>query len=146
MCGTNCAVAPLCPPSHTLRCAWQSRLALFIGGVPFEDCRIAFPAWKEIKSAQPFQQLPVRSECCVCYAFSEKETLSLPSNFFTYSAIAQILEIDGTTVLAQSYAILRYCGAVSGLHPSDLVGAAKVDEILYALMEGASLCEPCMFS
>lgn len=79
-------------------------------------------------------------------AFSEKETLSLPSNFFTYSAIAQILEIDGTTVLAQSYAILRYCGAVSGLHPSDLVGAAKVDEILYALMEGASLCEPCMFS
>lgn len=47
-----------------------------------------------------------------------------------------VLEVNGT-VISQSYAILRYCGALSGLLPSDPLEAAKVDTILYALTESA---------
>ena len=44
--------------------------------------------------------------------------------------------------LAQSYAILRYCGSLAGLLPTDAFGAAKVDEILYLLAECDILLAP----
>lgn len=35
------------------------RLAFHIGGIPFEDCRIKYDSWKDLKSSIPFGQLPV---------------------------------------------------------------------------------------
>ena len=78
-----------------------SRLALFIGGVAFEDVR---PSREEITKMQndgffPFGQFP-------------------------------ILQINGKTI-AQTGAIARFCGKLSGLYPSEnQFDAAKVDEVI----------------
>ena len=78
-----------------------SRLALFFGGIEFEDSR---PSQKEILKMKsdgtlPFGQLPV-------------------------------LQVDGKTI-AQTGAIARYCGKLSGLYPSEnQFDAAKVDEVI----------------
>lgn len=53
-----------------------------------------------------------------------------------------ILEVDGKTVLAQSYAILRYAGSLAGLLPTDALEAAHVDEVLYLLTELDTLLAP----
>jgi len=53
-----------------------------------------------------------------------------------------ILEVDGKTVLAQSYAILRYAGSLAGLLPTDPLEAARVDEVLYLLTELDTLLAP----
>ena len=65
-----------------------SRLALFFGGIDFEDSR---PSQGEISKMKhdgtlPFAQLPV-------------------------------LQVDGKTI-AQTGAIARFCGKLSGLYPS----------------------------
>ena len=81
--------------------AETSRLALFIGGIEFEDVR---PSREEIPKMRtdgtfPFGQFPV-------------------------------LQVDGKTI-AQTGAIARFCGKLSGLYPSDdNYAAAKVDEII----------------
>ncbi len=78
-----------------------SRLALFIGGIEFEDFR---PSSEEIKKMKndgtlPFGQFP-------------------------------ILQVNGKTI-AQTGAIARFCGKISGLYPSDnQFNAAKVDEVI----------------
>tara|TARA_Y100001970_G_C13949684_1_gene707600 strand:+ start:125 stop:754 length:630 start_codon:yes stop_codon:yes gene_type:complete len=78
-----------------------SRLALFIGGIEFEDFR---PSSKEIKKMKndgilPFGQFP-------------------------------ILQVNGKTI-AQTGAIARFCGKLSGLYPSEnQFNAAKVDEVI----------------
>jgi prostaglandin-H2 D-isomerase / glutathione transferase len=80
--------------------AEMSRLALHIGGVPFQDVRPSREEFQEMKSsgALPYGQLPV-------------------------------LEVDGVMV-AQSLAIARFCGRSSGLYPENPLDAARVDEIL----------------
>jgi len=81
--------------------AETSRLALFIGGIEFEDLR---PSREEIAKMKtdgtlPFGQFPV-------------------------------LQVDGKTI-AQTGAIARFCGKLSGLYPSkDEFAAAKVDEVI----------------
>ena len=81
--------------------AETSRLALFIGGIEFEDVR---PSREEIPKMRtdgtfPFGQFPV-------------------------------LQVDGKTI-AQTGAIARFCGKLSGLYPSDdNYAAAKVDEVI----------------
>ena len=78
-----------------------SRIALFIGGIEFEDIR---PSREEIKKMKaeglpPFGQFP-------------------------------ILQVDGKTI-AQTGAIARFCGKLSGLYPTDNnFYAAKVDEVI----------------
>ena len=78
-----------------------SRLALFIGGVDFEDFR---PSREEIAKMRtegvfPFGQFPV-------------------------------LQVDGKTI-AQTGAIARFCGKLSGLYPTENdFSAAKVDEVI----------------
>ena len=73
----------------------------------------------------------VLSRVILSHAFLQSLKPSLP-----FQQIP-VLEVNGTTVISQSYAILRYCGTLSGLVPSDPLEAAKVDTILYALMESA---------
>ena len=81
--------------------AETSRIALFIGGIEFEDIR---PSREEIKKMKtegyfPFGQFP-------------------------------ILQVDGKTI-AQTGAIARFCGKISGLYPTDNnFNAAKVDEVI----------------
>ena len=81
--------------------AEMSRMALFIGGIEFEDLR---PSREEITIMRtegifPFGQFPV-------------------------------LQVDGKTI-AQSGAIARYCGKLSGLYPTENdFNAAKVDELI----------------
>lgn len=90
-----------------------SRLALHLGGVPFEDVRPSRTEFRAMKEAGalPFGQLPV-------------------------------LEVDGV-MIAQSAAIARICGRLGGFYPSDdLVAAARVDEILDTANEITGLVSP----
>jgi len=81
--------------------AEASRIALTMGGVAFEDVR------------------PNRAE------FIEMKS----SGALPYGQLP-VLDVDGERI-AQSVAIARFCGKVSGLYPaSDLVAAARVDELL----------------
>ena len=81
--------------------AEMSRLALFIGGIEFEEFR---PSREEITKMRtegifPFGQFPV-------------------------------LQVDGKTI-AQTGAIARFCGKLSGLYPKENdFYAAKVDEVI----------------
>ena len=78
-----------------------SRLALFIGGIEFEDLR---PSREEIAKMRtegifPFGQFPV-------------------------------LQVDDKNI-AQTGAIARFCGKLSGLYPTEIdFYAAKVDEVI----------------
>ena len=81
--------------------AEMSRMALFIGGIEFEDLR---PSREEIAKMRtegifPFGQFPV-------------------------------LQVDGKNI-AQTGAIARFCGKLSGLYPTENdFYAAKVDEVI----------------
>ena len=81
--------------------AETSRIALFIGGIEFEDIRPSREEIKKMKAEEffPFGQFP-------------------------------ILQVDGKTI-AQTGAIARFCGKLSGLYPTDNnFYAAKVDEVI----------------
>ena len=77
-----------------------SRLALHIGGIPFEDIRPSRDEFRRMKAegSLPYGQLP-------------------------------ILEVDGV-IIAQSAAIARFCGKLSDLYPKDPLSGARVDELL----------------
>ncbi|KAJ3181490.1 cytochrome c oxidase subunit 1 [Geranomyces variabilis] len=89
------------------------RLALAIAGLDFEDFRIKREDWPAIKPTMPFGHVPV-------------------------------LEVDGQKV-AQSGAMLRYIGKLvpeSGLYPSDIWTAFKVDEIIGVVDDIMRLLRP----
>ena len=84
-----------------------TRLALFIGGIPFNDYRVEGKEIDDLKATgllpnkqkAPFKQLPV-------------------------------LDIDGK-IIAQTGAIARFCGKLSGLYPKDNdFDAAQIDQII----------------
>lgn len=83
--------------------AEPTRLALAIGGYEFEDERVTFEEFGEIRETgvYPFKSLPV-------------------------------MIVDGETY-AESDAMLRYAGKLSGLYPKDARAAMKVDMILSVL-------------
>lgn len=92
-----------------------SRLALFLGGVPFKDIRVTSNEFQRMKAAQqlPYNQLP-------------------------------ILEIDGK-VIAQSLAIARFCGIKSGFYPvNNTINAALVDELLDTVAQVTELFSPSL--
>ena len=90
-----------------------ARLALSIGGIEFEDDRVAPSDWPARKPDTPFGALPV-------------------------------LEVDGQT-LAQSNAINRYVGKLTGLYPSDAWQAALCDEAMDAVEDVVSEIVTTMF-
>jgi glutathione S-transferase len=95
--------------------AETSRIALHLGGIPFEDERMSHDQFRVLKATGklPYGQLPV-------------------------------LEVDGA-VIAQSLAIARFCGRQSGLYPAEnLVDAARVDEILDTASQITELFHPSM--
>jgi len=89
-----------------------SRLALFIGAIPFEDIRLKEKSYDEFKltgklpngKLPPFRQLPV-------------------------------LEVDGK-IIAQTGAIARYCGKLAGLYPTNNdINSARIDQIIEAAQD-----------
>ena len=94
--------------------AETSRLALHLGGVPFEDLRPTGPEFRALKAsgALPYGQLPV-------------------------------LEVDGH-VVAQTAAIARFCGKLGGFYPTSEVDAARVDEMIATVEQTTALLNPTM--
>ncbi len=92
-----------------------SRLALFIGDIPFDNVHPSRKEFAEMKEsgALTFGQVPV-------------------------------LKVDGK-MIAQTGAIARFCGKLSGLYPvDDHFLAAKVDEIIDAATDITNLMSPTM--
>ena len=81
------------------------RNAFRIGKIAFEDARVPSAEWPALKA----------SDKCI------------------YGQMP-ILEIDGTPY-AQSMAILRFVGKITGLYPTDPVAALRVDECLDAMID-----------
>lgn len=76
------------------------RLAMYVGGMEFEDKRIPSADWQALKSSgkPPCGQMP-------------------------------FLEVDGKQV-SQYHACLLYVGKQTGLYPTDIWAAAKVQEVM----------------
>lgn len=81
------------------------RNAFRVSGTPFEDARIPMAEWGAVKADKKF-------------VFSQ-----MP-----------ILEINGVPY-AQSMALLRYVGKLTGLYPTDPIEALRVDEILDCMLD-----------
>lgn len=91
-----------------------SRLALHLGGIPFVS------------------QHPDREMFRAMKASGELSFGQLP-----------ILKVDGK-VIAQTGAIARFCGKLSGHYPSDPFLAAKVDEVIDAATDVSVMISPTM--
>ena len=95
--------------------AETSRLALHMGGIEFEDVRLGGDDFRAKKAAGDFP----------------------------YGQVP-IWEVDGK-VVAQSVAIAKFCGKLSGLYPKDDdLAALQVDEFLDAAAQITSLVNPSM--
>jgi prostaglandin-H2 D-isomerase / glutathione transferase len=95
--------------------AETSRLALHLGGIEFEDRRVSGKEFVEMKN-----------------------TALLP-----YGQLP-VLEVDGV-VFAQSVAIAKFCGKISGFYPvDDDTAALKVDEFLDTASQLTNLVGPSM--
>ena len=89
-----------------------TRLALFIGDIPFKDYRID---GKEIDNL--------------------KATGLLPNNQIAPFKQLPVLDVDGE-IIAQTSAIARFCGKLSDLYPkNNNLEAAKIDQIIDAAQD-----------
>ena len=89
-----------------------TRLALFIVDVPFKDYRVE---GKEIDNL--------------------KETGLLPNNQIAPFKQLPVLDVDGK-IIAQTGAIARFCGKLSGLYPKNNdLEAAQIDQIIEAAQD-----------
>jgi|TARA_B100001142_G_scaffold107435_1_gene109329 glutathione S-transferase len=80
--------------------AEKVRFTLLMGGVPFKDTRVSFKEWAELKPTTKYGQLPE-------------------------------MYLNGETKpYAQSGAMLRFAGAITGLVPKDPIKALSVDEAI----------------
>ena len=98
-----------------------SRIALYIGDIPFEDVRIKGDDFSYIKengkmkdgTIIPFRQLPV-------------------------------IEVNGH-IIAQTASIARFCGKLSGLYPNDnSILAGQVDQVIDTATDINLLLRPSM--
>ena len=92
-----------------------SRLALYLGGIPFENRHLSREEFRQAKTdgTLPFGQVP-------------------------------ILIVDGQTI-AQTGAIARFCGKLAGLYPTDDdLAAAQVDQIIDAATDITNRVSPTM--
>ena len=94
--------------------AEPSRLALHLGGIPFDDVRLSRDAFRDLKAAGelPYGQVPM-------------------------------IEVDGARI-SQSLGILRFCGRLAGMYPDDALEALSVDETLQAVDQISGLFSPSM--
>ena len=84
-----------------------TRLSLYIGDIPFEDYRIEGNDYDKFK-----------------------KTGELPNNIIAPFKQLPVLDVDGK-IFAQTGAIARFCGKLSGLYPkNDDYKAALIDQII----------------
>ena len=89
-----------------------TRLSLFIGEIPFSDHRIEGDEYSEFK-----------------------KTGTLPNGKIAPFKQLPVLEVDGK-IFAQTGAIARYCGKLSGLYPKDDdYKSALIDQIIEAAQD-----------
>ena len=89
-----------------------TRLALFLGDIPFTDCRIKKEEYVIFKSEG-----------------------RLPNNIIAPFKQLPVLEVDGK-IFSQTGAIARYCGKLSGLYPiKNDIEAANVDQVIEAAQD-----------
>ena len=89
-----------------------TRLSLFIGNIPFEDYRIEGIDYDKFKKSG-----------------------KLPNNKIAPFKQLPVLEVDGK-IFAQTGAIARFCGKLSGLYPkNDDYKAALIDQIIEAAQD-----------
>lgn len=81
------------------------RNAFRLAKIPFEDNRVKHADWPQLKT----------------------------NNKCLYGQLP-LLEIDGQS-FAQSMAILRYVGKITGLYPADPIEALRVDELLESVID-----------
>ncbi|KAH6560106.1 hypothetical protein BASA50_010795 [Batrachochytrium salamandrivorans] len=87
--------------------AEATRITLHVGGIPFEDERIPFVNEHDLG-----------------------ETWKAVKHSTPFDQIP-VMTVNGTTQIAQSNAILRYAGIVSGMYPADdALKAALVDQMV----------------
>lgn len=98
--------------------AEPARLALHLGGIPFTDERVAMADFPALKQTLPLGQLPVMT-----VDGKVSPTLTYPP--CTYTLTCTFVR----QVLGQSKAIVRYCGRLAGLYPTDALHGAQVDEV-----------------
>eukprot|EP00928_Gymnodinium_smaydae_P093507 TRINITY_DN7771_c0_g2_i1.p1 TRINITY_DN7771_c0_g2~~TRINITY_DN7771_c0_g2_i1.p1 ORF type:complete len:231 (+),score=56.00 TRINITY_DN7771_c0_g2_i1:113-805(+) len=93
--------------------AERIRLALFIGGIAFEDERISYEevAKRRAEGQLPYGQVPV-------------------------------LSIDGSPAFGQSGALLRWAGRKAGLYPDDPIQQLRCDAIEDALGDIVAVLKP----
>ena len=97
-----------------------ARIPLFIGNIPFEDKRITSEEFSNIKE----------------YGHM-KDGTKIP-----FSQLP-VLVVNGE-VIAQTGAIARICGKLSGFYPEDMVKAGKVDQVIDAATDINMLLRPSM--
>ena len=97
-----------------------SRISLFIGNIPFEDRRLTNEDFSYVKEHG-----------------NMKDGTKIPFSQFP------VLVINGE-VIAQTGAIARICGKLSGLYPEDIVEAGKVDQVIDAATDINMLIRPSM--
>lgn len=97
-----------------------SRISLFIGNIPFEDKRLTNEDFSYVKEHGQM-----------------KDGTKIPFSQFP------VLVINGE-VIAQTGAIARICGKLSGLYPEDIVEAGKVDQVIDAATDINMLIRPSM--
>lgn len=94
-----------------------SRLALYIGGIDFEDVRMT---WRD-----DFDKMV--------------HTGKLPYGVTSPFRQIPVLEVDGQ-VIGQTAGIARFCGKLSGMYPkNDDILAAKIDQIIDAATDITNL-------
>ena len=91
------------------------RLALTLAGIDFEDIRIKFPDWPELKAKTPYGQLPI---------------LELNGNGKLHT---------------QSGAMLRFCGRLGdgGLYPSDKL--LEIEEVIGLITDLNNALSPSLY-
>ena len=97
-----------------------SRISLFIGNIPFEDKRLTNEDFSYVKEHGHM-----------------KDGIKIPFSQFP------VLVINGE-VIAQTGAIARICGKLSGLYPEDIVEAGQVDQVIDAATDINMLIRPSM--
>ncbi|CAK0880835.1 unnamed protein product, partial [Prorocentrum cordatum] len=88
------------------------RLALVLGGIEFEDERVSFDKWQEMKPTTKYGQLP-------------------------------LMQIGDAEPLAQSGAMLRWCGRLARLYPPSM--ALKIEEAIGLEEDIGKLVQPSLY-
>lgn len=122
-----------------------SRLALSLAGVPFEDKRIVFSEWKDVKPTTPFGQLPMmtidndkvrsQSEAMLRWIGSE---LAPESNLYPKELLFDIEEAMGLVVdMSNSWTPCLYIGMSPEAygHPADLGATDQGKQLIKTVRE-----------